>query len=475
MKKYKNRNGFSSIITILFVVGTIIVGSGVYFLLIPSISKINNESNKSENTNKLTDNSFIIDTNSPFLLVAHTQELTSKINDTKLELYDVLTQKLSSIKMYDNGELTQDANNILSKISKEPTLAFGQFGANGPGVGESIYPEVRDRIGQGMAIREYSISPDGNFIIFNVFKDVYDVCEKERNEIKSEKGLLGVCGSPESSDINTFYIYSKIDKSIKPFNSIKNLPVTNFSNAWNSINSGWSALSPNGVWSAWSPDSKNLYLISTGKDLRFYAIDWNARTYTKTYSVSLDKTLIYHDLSIEIFAPSHDGSKIALSVAWRGQDKNYSLWQQLQPQPKSAYSFYSEFDLYIFDINTGKTSKVIASGYETRGIAWSPDDSKVVANIWRREPIDVTKLEIFDALSLKLIWSSADIEYPSLPSDLDFSPDSVYMAYSTDSTGEVPVPGVSVIKFDKNTVTGISLPFSNKLGILFDGWLPTNK
>ncbi|OGF68628.1 hypothetical protein A3H65_00525 [Candidatus Giovannonibacteria bacterium RIFCSPLOWO2_02_FULL_45_14] len=448
MKEQKYGREFSSTKAISIVIVSIIVGGGAYFLL------IRNQPSQ-QDIDQPTNDSSVISTNSPFLLVVHTEELASEINATQLRLYDIQSQKLSSLSMYDKkGALTQDANSIFSKIPKEPTLSFGQFGANGPGAGKSIYPEVKDKIGQGMAIHEYSISPDGNFVIFNIFKDLFEVCEENRLKNVGGAEYDGDCLSPESSDVNTFYIYSKIDKSVTPFNSIKNLPIRTIFDV---------------IRVAWSPDSNTLYLISTGTDLKFHAIDWNTRAYTKTYSVSPVTTLIYHNPSIETFAVSHDRSKIALSIVWRGQHQNYSLWQQLQP--KSTYSFYSESDLYIFDINTGKTSKVITSGsgYETSGIAWSPDDSKVVANVWWREPKDVTKLEVFDTKSLKLIWSTAENEFPSLPFDLNFSPDSVYMAYSTNSIEKNS--SVSVIKFNNNAVTDIPLPFSIEERILFDGWV----
>ena len=120
MKEQKYGREFSSTKAISIVIVSIIVGGGAYFLL------IRNQPSQ-QDIDQPTNDSSVISTNSPFLLVVHTEELASEINATQLRLYDIQSQKLSSLSMYDKkGALTQDANSIFSKIPKEPTLSFGQ-------------------------------------------------------------------------------------------------------------------------------------------------------------------------------------------------------------------------------------------------------------------------------------------------------------------------------------------------------------
>jgi hypothetical protein len=111
--------------------------------------------------------------------------------------------------------------------------------------------------------------------------------------------------------------------------------------------------------------------------------------------------------------------------------------------------------------------KVKYSGYEIRAIAFSPDNSKVAASVWRREPVDITQLEVFSASHLNLIWSSkTDVEL--LPSDLDFSPNSAYLLYTT---GTGSTQNLAIVQFNDGAPTEITPPFPSSTPIFFAGWL----
>ena len=92
----------------------------------------------------------------------------------------------------------------------------------------------------------------------------------------------------------------------------------------------------------WSPNSNMLYMIPEN-GLKFYAINWSTRTYSKTYTVIPDTTVLNSNPSISAFAPSHDGSKIALGVAWNNP------------------SYSSNSYLYVLNTDTGATSAKIES------------------------------------------------------------------------------------------------------------------
>ncbi len=404
-------------------------GAGIWYYYGRAASNTSQSASSNSQSGQFT---LPMHTTSSYVLVGEDRTVAGQESTTQLEIYDIQANRWSEMSLYDStGSVTASARSILSHVISHPSVpAWG-------GVGSSSLPSaVNAVVGSGMTRNAVAISPDGNFIIFDVFKDLCG----------TQKGTT--CGSPADTNISAFYIYSKNDGTVVPLSSIKNLPFKIIGTL------------------VWSPDQRTLYDIPAN-GLTFYAINWNGRAYARSYTITPDHTVLYHTPSIDprAFAPSHDGTKIAVSVVWSGVSNDLSLWQQMRPT--STYGFYSQAYMYVLNVSTGENFKSIESGYQLRGIAFSPDDSKIAASVWRREPVDATNLEVFDASTLKMIWSSAT-DTQQLPTDLEFSPDSNYL-YIGDGRN------LQLLKFNGDITSQIAPSRSSARTPFFVGWLPINK
>ena len=164
-----NRKG-SALVVVLIVLVVLVIFIGFWFYHAriassPATSPLVTQTTQSTST--LTQLPFT--THSPYLFVVETQPPAGPINNAHLEIYDAQANHLNQMEMYDStGAITSEASRVLSEIPTEPFRLNWQT-VNG-GLTE-IPAAVTAVVGKNMTSTVFSVSPDGNSIVFYVIQN----------------------------------------------------------------------------------------------------------------------------------------------------------------------------------------------------------------------------------------------------------------------------------------------------------------